>query len=185
MKCPKCNQDNESNARFCRNCGSNLPFLPEHHTSLALVPTSIKENLLSKSWWAVIMLCVLLCPIALFFAVRELLSASDSNYFIDHMLASAICLGIAIITLVLSMKFYRKTKIVTMFSAFDYVQKNTNKQYVVVVKDQKFGLYNTKRHSLCIKCLYDSIDWNKDGETLLVSVDGENYVIDIYGNKLS
>lgn len=186
MICPKCNQNNENGAQYCRNCGSKLPdYFPELFPTMSLVPASQYNDKKSNAyWWALVIPCALICLVAIGVAVNEFITASDSQFYsADHILAGSILTIVAIVAFFICRKAYKRTKGYD-FTLYDYVQEDISKQYVFVVKNRRFGLYNTITQTQCLDCRYDTIDWLRYGTALLVSEANESFVIDIYGNKL-
>lgn len=74
----------------------------------------------------------------------------------------------------------------------DYVCTNIVEntfQYVVFVKDRKFGICNYPKLFLKAKVMvppiYDKLSWKKRNKILYAIKDGKEWLIDVYGNKLN
>lgn len=107
----------------------------------------------------------------------------------DSLITLACCFSglIAFISAVIAIKsVLTKVRISDMRESSDYYSRTRgkNSQCVIVVKNQKFGVWNFKKRVFQICPIYDSIAWQEVDKFLRVTINGETYVIDLYGERL-
>ena len=66
----------------------------------------------------------------------------------------------------------------------DYVQDMEREEFVFMLKDDKFGVYNVRKAKVQIPTVYDKLGWKEYGQLLHATQGGRRYVMDIYGNEL-
>lgn len=66
----------------------------------------------------------------------------------------------------------------------DYVEKTWRfSKYIFFVKDRKFGLFD--KVEIVIPAEYDRLSWKEKGRILVAERNGETFLIDIFGNRLT
>lgn len=66
----------------------------------------------------------------------------------------------------------------------DYVQDMEREEFVFMLKDDKFGVYNVRKAKVQIPTVYDKLGWKEYGQLLHATQGGRQYMMDIYGNEL-
>lgn len=73
-------------------------------------------------------------------------------------------------------------------SIADYIAKKcfnkSSKRYFIFVKDRKFGIVKKGLYKTIVPAEYDKLSW-RDDNTLAAEQDGQTFLIDIFGNRLS
>ena len=169
MKCQHCNTVNPDDAKYCRVCGNVLTAgtVLDRFPNLGLIPISLLK--LRSSFWAGLVLCVLILPLAY-------------GCFLGCFLLYVLAYKSRILWKAFP-NYYVKKK---LLREAEYIQQNlsVNNGYVFIIKNYKFGIYNTKKNKVQIPAEYDLLSWVTEGKILNVQHNGRQYIMDIYGNEL-
>lgn len=187
MKCKRCNTENESNNRFCRNCGSPLVdnlSIPELFPEYNFMPTSVYKLPGERIW---LLPCVLLslsecfiCMMGISCFIIRTFEENDLFWGITGLIIAIILSVFVIRMLKYSLRRFRKRN---LHDIVDYVGRNpTFSGNYIVVKDSKFGLYNSKMMRLTIPCEYSYLS-SKGNAVYMVEKEGTRYYVDMYDNK--
>jgi hypothetical protein len=194
MKCQHCNTVNPDDAKYCRVCGNVLTAgtVLDRFPNLGLIPISLLK--LRSSFWAGLVLCVLILPLAYgcFLGFGGIIMLFVEGKIFNLFISACGFLG-CFLLYVLAYKsrilwkafpnYYVKKK---LLREAEYIQQNlsVNNGYVFIIKNYKFGIYNTKKNKVQIPAEYDLLSWVTEGEILNVQHNGRQYIMDIYGNEL-
>lgn len=200
MKCNKCSVENPDGAKFCRSCGNILPdvgTVMELYPEYNLIPTTIFKL---KPYMMYTIFFVLFSILYLFFALYAFVGGISMFVYEQwhgHNEECYLFLGVGgLIALIiyyaiwlkkeylLSPNHYRKRK--KRLFEYDYIQSYTSRreQYVFIVKNQQFGLYDVKRIKIQLMPDYELLSWKTKGEILNATKNGRQFLIDVYGNEL-
>lgn len=188
MKCHNCGADNDSSAKYCRECGSLLKIqsIIEQYPEYSFQPTTTFTLKGNKGWWLVIVPLIIVFLYALFFTggsifYEGLVRGNSAFAFIG----GGAGIIVAIVSYVLIKKCYRKTKPINISDDADYIEGiSKNGNYSIIVKNGLWGLYDSSHHVVQIPCQYASLKWDRKGSTLRATKNNVNFLIDIYNNKL-
>lgn len=76
--------------------------------------------------------------------------------------------------------WYRKGILSSAFA--DYIQTKGKMRFFV--KDGKFGLVKGSNNKILVPANYDKLTWNQRYETIMATLNGTSFLIDIYNNRL-
>lgn len=80
------------------------------------------------------------------------------------------------------LKFY--ADYVQKYSYWGIFRKKKTPKYVFFIKDNKFGILDVAHYKVYLSARYDYLEWREKKKYLNATLDGRNYIIDIYGNEL-
>ena len=195
MKCNNCKIENPNGARFCRGCGSvlsNVRSVMELYPEYSLTPASVFKL---KPYMAFKFFVILLSIPYVFITICVFI-ASIINMIYYYTTVDAIVTICSLFALIIYYVFLIKTEYLLspnrfrkrkkQLSEYDYIQDYTsrNEQYVFIVKNQKFGLYNVMRIKIQLTPDYDFLSWKTKGKILNATKNGRQFLIDIDGNEL-
>lgn len=192
MICQYCNTDNPYDAEYCRTCGkvmrartvmeqfSNLDFVPV--TLLNLKSLKGVRFFFLATFFIIGSLMTLLGIAAAFFENEPFNLVIALLFFIGCLLVFIIALKCKVLEKAYPNYFLKKK----LSREVDYIQKDfsINEGYIFMVKDNKFGLYNTKQYKVQLPAIYDLLSWKIKGQILNAQQKERQYVIDIYGSEL-
>lgn len=181
MTCNNCKTENETGMKFCHCCGKPLELSTiDRYPQLKLKPTSsyrLKKRPLSIFLMIIYTLVTtVMSAIGVVFCIKSLMGESDTfNDILPFFIIPAILL------IILGRRWFRSHN---LNKIADYFQ-TTNKKYVFIIKNGKFGVYNRNKHKIQIPCEYTYLQWKPNVEILIATTpNGETFYIDIYNNKL-
>lgn len=67
----------------------------------------------------------------------------------------------------------------------DYISTKHSGKFYFFVKNHKFGVLKNNYNIIQIPAVYDKLSWKEKGQILVAEKNGETFLIDIYGNRLS
>lgn len=192
MLCQYCNTDNPNDAEYCRTCGKvmRVRTVMEQFSNLDFVPVTLLNLKSSKgvsffflaTFFIIGSLMTLLGIAATFFENEPFNLVIALPFFIGCLLIYFIALRCKVLEKAYPNFFLREK----LSRKADYIQKDfsINEGYIFMVKDNKFGLYNSKQYKVQLPAIYDLLSWKIEGQILNAQQKERQYVIDIYGNEL-
>ncbi len=188
ITCNHCGSKNEPGCAYCYNCGKEIDatimdLYPEYH----FVPASLKK--VPGKFWSVRLLWLF----PLFGIIGAILWPSFYYVVFPDWLhicgdeKDLICILFAFIYVYSALLICHKNpKPVFLTAIADYIQDaNTSENYLFIVKDKKFGLYNQKKRKIQIEAKYDCLSWKQKDMILSAMKDGKSLTIDINNNALT
>lgn len=76
--------------------------------------------------------------------------------------------------------WYRKGILSSLFA--DYIQTKGKMRFFV--KDGKFGLVKVSNYKILVPANYDKLTWNQRYETIMATLNGTSFLIDVHNNRL-
>lgn len=181
MRCNHCKTENVPGMKFCHSCGKPLECNTiDRYPELKLKPASsyrLKKRPLTIVLLVIyVLVTTAMSAIGVVFCIKSLMG--EGNTF-------NIILPLLILPAILLIIFGRRWFLShNLHKIADYFQ-TTNKKYVIIIKNGKFGVYNRNKRKVQIPCDYAYLKWKSDiGILSATTVDGETYDIDINNRRL-
>lgn len=141
-------------------------------------------------WFIIIPLCIILafCFFMLYLCVSEAryLHSNYGSWETDYVIGSiGAFIGLVVCFLLVRLCF-KESRTTDISNIANYIEtKSKGTKYLMIVKDNRFGLYNVKKRKVQIPCKYNYLSWKSRDNTLVATLDTNSKVtIDILGNLL-
>ena len=178
MRCERCGTENPDDARYCRACGEKMEeenplkrFEGYNFKPVRMVKWKTGE---AMGKFFLLLLCFLFSVLGVIVTIE---TSEWGGIFITGIMAFISGIGLR--------WFFRRafTWRAQLEKCADYVQDLEEDEYVFILKNDKVGVFSTKRCKVQLPAVYDWLAWTKFGETLYATQNGQRFLMNIYGLK--
>lgn len=186
MKCSDCNTINEDNARFCRNCGQTLSIyntVMDKYPEYKFKPTSVYKLKRRPGWMILSIFLSLIWLLVLINGFTCIVLYLKGDDFVGVVVGTILLIVCGLLIFVVRKCFDLGKNDIS--SIADYVSTERAGEYLIIVKDGKFGLLSNRTRKVQIPCIYNYLKWDIPDKILIARKASSKIKIDIYNNTLS